>query len=190
MKTLGGRQFWGDVQFFHGWRIQQNVFTHHFRLLDEFDHRHASGSLETCQETLWKIREQRQLPEMSGRGVVCLHGITRSSKSFTKMEKRLRESEYSCFSFNYPSTRVSIRKSSEYLQSVIDSLEGIEEINFVVHSMGGLVVRAYLDGDRDSRLNRMVMIGVPNDGAQLASLLKQNFLFRTIMGPARTTIGL
>ena len=29
-KTLGGRQFWGDVHHFQGWRIQQNVFTKHF----------------------------------------------------------------------------------------------------------------------------------------------------------------
>ena len=24
-KTLGGRQFWADVEYFHKWRIQQNV---------------------------------------------------------------------------------------------------------------------------------------------------------------------
>ena len=27
--TLGGRQFWGDVLFYQGWRIQENVFTKH-----------------------------------------------------------------------------------------------------------------------------------------------------------------
>ena len=36
-KTLGGRQFWGDVHYFRGWRIQQNVFTKHYRLLDPGD---------------------------------------------------------------------------------------------------------------------------------------------------------
>ena len=43
-RTLGGLQFWGDVCAFHGWRIQHNVFTNHFRLLDPSDVRWAWGS--------------------------------------------------------------------------------------------------------------------------------------------------
>ena len=35
MKTLGGRQLWGDVAVFHDWRIQKNILTGHYRLLDE-----------------------------------------------------------------------------------------------------------------------------------------------------------
>ncbi|HCO22725.1 MAG TPA: hypothetical protein DIT97_06555, partial [Gimesia maris] len=52
MKTMGGRQFWGDVQFFHGWKIQQHVISQHYRLLDPKDQRHASGSLAVCQQRL------------------------------------------------------------------------------------------------------------------------------------------
>lgn len=33
--TLGGMQFWGDVCYFQGYRIQRHVFTGHFRLLDK-----------------------------------------------------------------------------------------------------------------------------------------------------------
>ena len=32
--TLGDKQFWGDVFVHAGWRIQENVFTGHYRLLD------------------------------------------------------------------------------------------------------------------------------------------------------------
>ena len=35
----------------------------------------------------------------------------------------------------------------------------------------------------------MVMIGVPNLGAELADLLKQNFLFKTFYGPAGQQLG-
>ena len=31
MKTFGGRQFWGDLYYFHEWRIQQNELTKHHR---------------------------------------------------------------------------------------------------------------------------------------------------------------
>ena len=58
MKTLSGRQFWSDVRFFRSWRIQRNVFTGHFRLLDPRNHRHAFGTLETCLATLEEIKRR------------------------------------------------------------------------------------------------------------------------------------
>lgn len=184
MKTLGGRQFWGDVQFYDNFRIQQNVLTGHYRLLDRDDYRHASGSLETCRAKLDTIRVQHKLPAMKGKAVIVIHGIVRSSKSFGKMRKRLESEGYRVFGFDYPSTRVGIPQSAEFLQKAVRSLEGIEEIDFVVHSMGGLIVRAYLAREQDPRIRRMVMLGVPNNGARLADKLKKNPLYKLIYGPA------
>ncbi len=84
MKTLGGRQFWGDVRFFRGWRIQRHVLSGHYRLLDPQDVRRAWGSLAECEATLQAERDRLQLPPMSGTAVVALHGILRSSKSGTR----------------------------------------------------------------------------------------------------------
>ncbi|GAB4161240.1 MAG: alpha/beta hydrolase [Planctomycetaceae bacterium] len=184
MKTLGGRQFWGDVYAFHDWRIQQNVLTGHFRLLDGDDFRHASGTFKTCRRKLDEIRKARNLPPMKGKAVIVVHGIIRSSKSFAKMREQLKKEGFTVIGFDYPSTRVEITKSANYLHKVITSLKGIEEINFVVHSMGGLVVRAYLINHRDKRIRRMVMLGVPNHGARMADTLKKNPLFRLVLGPA------
>lgn len=184
MKTLGGRQFWGDLHYFHGWRIQQNVITKHCRLLDEKDVRHATGKFETCKAKLDEIRKQQELPVMDGKAVILVHGIVRSSKSFGTLDKRLKEEGYSVFGFDYPSTRISIPESAEYLRKCIKSLEGIDEIYLVVHSMGGLVVRSMISKEPDPRLKRMVMMGVPNMGAELADKLKKNPLFKAIYGPA------
>lgn len=184
MKTLGGLQLWADVQYFHDWRIQQSFLDSHYRLLDGDDVRHATGTLEECRSRLTQVRKEQKLPQMKGRAVILIHGIVRSSKSFAKMESVLRDAGYQVFGFDYPSTRVEIPISAGYLHEVIDSLEGIEEINFVVHSMGGLVVRAYLKEHRDPRIKRLVMLGVPNKGARMASLLQKNALYRTLYGPA------
>jgi pimeloyl-ACP methyl ester carboxylesterase len=189
MKTLGGRQFWGDLQFFHQWRIQRNVLTGQCRLLDGDDYRHASGTLEECQKKLDEIKEANKLPPMKGRAVILVHGIFRSSKSMAKVRKALQGDDCEVFGFDYPSTRVTIADSAEYLHESLQSLEGIDDIQFVVHSMGGLVVRAYLAKHRDPRISRMVMIGVPNLGAEMADLLKQNFLFKTLYGPAGQQLG-
>src|SRR5690606_13773276 len=89
LKTLGGRQFWGDVAYFRGWRIQQNVLTGHYRLLDPHDVRKAWGTLEECQTKLEKFRIDQQLPPMNGTAVVLTHGIIRSSKSFAALQKQL-----------------------------------------------------------------------------------------------------
>jgi pimeloyl-ACP methyl ester carboxylesterase len=184
MKTLGGRQFWGDVAFFRGFRIQQNVLTGHYRLLDPDDYRHASGSLQKCREKLAALKQELNLAPMSGRAVVVVHGILRSSKSFDTMCRRLRKEGYTVVTFDYPSTRFDIPQSAEFLHRVVETLDGIEEIHFVVHSMGGLIVRQYRAQHVDLRVKRMVMLGVPNHGAQLADRFRKLGLFRAIFGPA------
>ncbi len=183
-QTFGGRQFWGDVLYFHDWHIQQNVFTGHYRLLDGQDRRHATGTFAECRDQLDEIRKAKRLPPMKGRAVLLLHGIFRSSYSLKWFGGQLAEQDVLPIALDYPSTQTSIPQSAEYLHQVISNLDGIDEIDFVTHSMGGLVVRAYLAEHSDPRIRRMVMIGTPNRGAEMADLLKRNWLYRGVLGPA------
>lgn len=183
MKTLGGRQFWGDVQFFHGWCIQQNIFTKHYRLLDANDNRHASGTLENCQETLARIRDRDKIPPMKGKGVLLVHGLLRSSKCMSSLAVAAEQAGFEPFQFGYPSTQISIPDAAEYLNKSIQSLDGIDELSIVSHSMGGLVTRAYFAKYSDPRIKRVVMLGTPNQGAELADLLHRNVLINAVSGP-------
>jgi pimeloyl-ACP methyl ester carboxylesterase len=182
--TLGGRQMWGDVLYFRGWRIQQNALSKHFRLLDPDDVRQAWGTREECAAALEQIKRDQDLPPMQGRAVVVIHGIIRSSKSFAQLRVKLEERHVTVVGFDYPSTQVPIEESADYLRQMLQSLEGIEQIDLVVHSMGGLVLRTYLRDHRDPRFHRMVMLGVPNLGARMANIVQQNPLYRLIFGPA------
>lgn len=184
VKTFGGRQFWGDLRFLHGWRIQKNVLDGHHRLLDEQDQRIASGTFDACEAKLEEVRLREKFPAVSGKAVILIHGIGRSSKSFSGMARTLAKTGYTVVGFDYPSTRVPIPESAEYLHSVVQSLEGIQSIDVVAHSMGGLLLRAYLMKHQEPRFHRAVMLGVPNKGAQMADFLKDNPLFKVIMGPA------
>lgn len=184
IKTLGGRQFWGDVQFFRGWRIQKNVLTGHYRLLDPEDRRYSWGKRQDCERQLQKFRQELELPPMSGDAVLLLHGIGRSSHSFSGMAKALRQDGLLVVPFDYPSTRLTIQDSAEYLHQVIQSLEGVQRIHVVAHSMGGLLLRAYVMKYQEPRFGRAVMLGVPNRGAEIADVLKNNPLFKAILGPA------
>ena len=184
MKTLGGRQFWGDVHFFQGWTIQKNVHTGHFRLLDSRDVRYAWGTLDACKEKLDLIRVERKLPPMKGEAVILLHGIFRSSKAMQRVRDRLEKDGYLVVPFDYPSTRVDISASAKMLGDVVKSLEGVKKISFVTHSMGGLVVRSWLGEGGDPRAKRLVMMGTPNKGAEVADVLRDWHLYRLILGPA------
>ena len=188
-KTLGGRQFWGDVHHFQGWRIQQNVFTKHFRLIDPDDVRHSHGSLDECQSTLTKIVEEQNLPPMDGPAVILIHGLLQSSKCMSDMAATFEKAGYQTIEFDYPSTQISIPEAAQYLDQLIGSLDGIDEINFVTHSMGGLVVRAYSMEFEDPRIKRMVMLGTPNQGAELADITQQYWILRTAAGPGARQLG-
>ncbi len=188
-KTLSGRQFWGDVHSFQGWRIQQNVFTKHYRLNDPQGVRHCWGSFEECLDLLKKIRDEQKMPEMTGAAVVMVHGLLQSSKCMAEMGTTLRDAGYTTIEFDYPSTQVSIPEAARFLDRLVQSLAGFDEINFVVHSMGGLVVRAYAMEYDDPRIKRMVMLGTPNRGAELADITHQYWLLRTVAGPGARQLG-
>lgn len=189
MKTLGGRQLWGDVHFFRGWTIQQNVYTGHFRLLDPRDVRYAWGSFDKCKARLDEIRLEQNFAPMRGEAVVLLHGIFRSSKAMQKLQIRLEKDGYLVVPFDYPSTRVDIPASAEMLGRVVKSLEGVEKISFVTHSLGGLVVRSWLGQGGDPRARCLIMMGTPNKGAEVADLLRDWHLYRLILGPSGQQLG-
>jgi len=182
--TLGGMQFWGDVCYFHGCRIQRYIYNGHCRLLDSNNRRYQSGTLEECQETLDQIRRASEFKADTGHAVIYLHGLGRTSRSMRPILDAMPKEGFVHIPFEYPSTRVPIEDSAGFLHSVIESLTAVSKISFVVHSMGGLVVRQYLKEHKDPRIQRLVMLGTPNSGAEMADMLKRNFVFRTIYGPA------
>ena len=182
--TLGGVQFWGDVAYFRGWHIQQNVFSGHFRLLDAQDIRHAWGTREACDAKLQQIREEEELPEMDGTAVILLHGLGRSDKSVRRLKQHFEKAGYYTIAMNYPSLRASIQQNAEYLHQVIQSLDGIDKVHLIGFSMGGIVIRQCLAEHDEPRVGRVVFIGSPNQGAELATLLKDWWAFKTFVGPA------
>ncbi|SFH69366.1 alpha/beta fold hydrolase [Planctomicrobium piriforme] len=190
VSAMSGRNFkqpWGDVCFFQGYCLQEHVLSKDCRLLDPAGRLCACGTREVCDQELARLKTEKHLAPMSGRAVIFIHGITRTSLSFNTFAEAARLQGLTVVGFDYPSTRCSIVESALYLKRTLASLEGIDRIDLVVHSMGGLLVRTYLQQtgpDRDPRLHRLVMLGVPNRGARMANLMQNNWVFKWTFGPA------
>jgi pimeloyl-ACP methyl ester carboxylesterase len=192
--TLGGKQCWADLHFFHEWRIQRDALTGHHRLLNPTDKREAWGTFDACQAKLSEIRREQALPDMHGKAVVILHGLGRSRSAMTAIARMLQtKGGFQVFNVGYPTLLGSVGDHAKTLDCVIKSLEGIDEIHFVCHSLGNLVVRRWLFDTTDEatgkprehrRLGRMVMLGPPNHRPELAEKVGRLDLAMAIGGKA------
>ncbi|MCK1384467.1 alpha/beta fold hydrolase [Bradyrhizobium sp. 21] len=118
-------------------------------------------------------------------GVVLLHGIARTSASLTRLERALQTSGFATLNVDYASRSKSIVALADEIHPAIGRFaERDAPLHFVAHSMGGLVMRAYIAKYRPARLGGAVMLGTPNSGSEVADLLSRSRLYRAFYGPA------
>jgi pimeloyl-ACP methyl ester carboxylesterase len=115
-----------------------------------------------------------------------LHGYGRTSRSLGNLERALQTAQFATLNLSYQ----SLRKPIEALAADIDAdvatfaaaIDG--PIHFVGHSMGGLLTRVYIARYRPTRLGRVVMLGTPNGGSEVADVAQRLALYRAFCGPA------
>jgi len=125
-------------------------------------------------------------------GVILLHGLTRTSKVMSKMQKALVKEGYLVLNQTYPSREKEIEElTEETIPLLVDSLlsSGVEKIHFVTHSMGGIMVRYYLTKHELPELGRIVMLSPPNQGSEVVDKLDSFFMFKWLNGPAGQQLG-
>lgn len=123
------------------------------------------------------------------RPVVLLHGALRSRVGLWPTAQWLRRRGLHATPFGYPTRKGGLLDHGDALARWLDShLSGsrVPVLGFLTHSMGGLVVRAYLErhaGEHADR-HRVVMLSPPNQGASLAERNRNNPLMRLFYGDA------
>jgi triacylglycerol lipase len=119
--------------------------------------------------------------------VVLIHGLSRTSRSFSKMESSLEEKGYEVINIDYPSRKYDIRTLSEnFIGKEIEKhcTDKTKKINFVTHSLGGIIIRYYLKHHKLENIGRVVMLSPPNQGSEIVDFLKGNFIVEKTNGPA------
>jgi pimeloyl-ACP methyl ester carboxylesterase len=137
------------------------------------------------------VSERRASANATQDGVVLLHGISRTALSFRKMQLALERAGFATINLDYPSRRKALEALAEDIHPAVQLFADRtgRPIHFVCHSMGGLLARVYIARYRPSHLGRVVMLGTPNSGSEIADRLKDFAIYRAFFGPAGQQLG-
>ena len=127
------------------------------------------------------ILQAKQINE----SVILLHGLGDVKLSMLKLEIALKEEGYTTKNIGYSSNGETIESLAEKeLSEIVERYKkiGFDKIHFVTHSMGGLIVRCYLQDHELPEGSRIVMLSPPNKGSEVADHFKESKFYNLIVG--------
>lgn len=132
-------------------------------------------------------KKQTEKDEM----IVLLHGILRSKTDMMLLRNFFEKHGYKTLNILYPSREQQLEDLSDFVKDKIEHAPNRTEntkLHFVTHSMGGLITRYYIHREKPKNLGKVVMLGPPNTGSELADWLSDTKLlaplFKGLFGPA------
>ncbi|MDO6569222.1 alpha/beta fold hydrolase [Alteromonas sp. 1_MG-2023] len=125
--------------------------------------------------------------------VVLAHGLGRSDWAMWLFAHRIEHANYKVCLLDYATIGVSVASLLDETTRQIDTcLQNAPKVHFVGHSLGGLVIRAYLQNNEDElesvNVGEVVLIGTPNKGSELADYYSDSWLMNLGGGVSRALV--
>ena len=120
---------------------------------------------------------------MSKANVILIHGIWMNPLQLIPFGQRLKKEGFRVHYFNYNSLLTPPAEAATKLREKIDHL-AVEQLHYVAHSLGGLVLMHLFEQFNDLPPGRVVMLGSPIHGSDLAQRLSRSSIFRPFLGKA------
>ena len=181
---------WSDERVVGDWRVQRRAGdpAAEGRILDADDRVVCTGDLADCLTRFERLQSQNQIPAITGEAVFVLHGLGENRQAMRPLVEHLQTGlDATVMTFGYASPRAGLAAHAGSLARVLTGLPDVTAVSFVGHSMGNLVVRRWLemaDPQTVTRVRRMVMLGPPNQGSDLARLAAGNSLLTALAAGA------
>ncbi len=145
---------------------------------------------EAARAPLTSFVEARDEEASAHHLVIVLHGFLRTSWSVAALEEHLGDEGRDVINWGYRTTdtRVdaTVDQLAEALREALESRPADTRVDVVAHSMGGLVARRLAQRHPELPLGRIVTIGTPHQGAQIAALAGQFRIYRGLLGAGAT----
>lgn len=107
-----------------------------------------------------------------------------------KIAKAFEVRGYSISNVDYPSRKYRIEELAPMaIEAGISRCPDKAAIHFVTHSLGGILVRYYLERRRIPTLGRVVMVAPPNQGSEVVDNYRNFPGFQAVSGPAGLQLG-
>lgn len=126
--------------------------------------------------------------------IILVHGYNKSESDMKFLKENFEQMGYRSITetvpllFNSVETCVNIFK--EKVEKILIEEANYKKIHFIGHSMGGIIIRKFLENNKIENLGRCILIATPNRGMKLADFAEKKVrLFGRIFKPIHDTVS-
>lgn len=121
---------------------------------------------------------------------MLLHGLGRTDRAMRPLATRLTDAGFDVHNLRYPSRKETPEALLAEVTSRIDACcADAPVLHLVGHSLGGILIRAYVARQHPDNLGRVVLLAPPNHGSEIVDAVGDWAAFEALLGPTAVQLG-